>query len=118
VWENLRYLPQIASCKHFEGRKKNKYREIYHGSKVTEIHLLLAWTGIMVKAVRRVKHVISSCLVTSLYVAHSTVAINLELNYSRHFGNAVSKSFSTTMLIKEVTYSYYSEKSISHQFLL
>ena len=70
---------------HFEDRKKNKYTEIYHGGKVTETHLLLAWTGIMVKAVRRVKHVICSCLVTSSYVGHSMVAINQELNWLRHF---------------------------------
>jgi hypothetical protein len=77
--ENLRYLPHRFS-EHFEERKKNKCREIYHGSKVTETHLLLAWTGIMVKADRRVKHLISSCLVTSSYVAQGVVDIKQELN--------------------------------------
>ena len=64
----------------------------------------------MVKAVRRMKHVISSCLVTSSYVAHSMVAINWDLNWLRNFGSALSISFSATMRIKELTYSCFSEK--------
>jgi len=64
----------------------------------------------MFKAVRRVKHLKSNYLVTSSYVAHSMVAINQELNWLRHFGKALSKSFSATMLIKELTYSSYSKK--------
>jgi hypothetical protein len=51
-----------------------------------------------------VKHLISSCLVTSSYVAQGVVDIKQELNWIRLFGNAVSKSFSVTMFIKGLAF--------------